>query len=240
MLSPTADDQAYLDAIPAFLEHSELRVPAFISLETPFPGTPYFERLASMPNALLPNALLRDFSGYTLVVKPQKLPGNALLDGYRQLIDRVYAWPARLKKVATDAPRLLASGGWDAALLGGITTLGDNYRADPGRTYIGGTDRAPPERVPFSDGDFASQHQRAALLEPWAVTDHRGVVLPQWLSSGPVYGKRGVIITQTPAAQKPATAGLRDTRREPLTPPFRPDHIPAGIPRQTTPERMSA
>jgi Radical SAM superfamily len=235
MLSPTADDQAYLDAIPAFLAHSELRVPAFISLETPFPGTPYFERLASMPNALLPNALLRDFSGYTLVVKPQKLPGNALLDGYRQLLDRVYTLPARVKKVATDAPRLLARGGWDAALLGSITTLGDNYHTDPGRTYVAGTDRAPSEQVPFSDGDFTSHQQRAAIVDPWMVTDQRSRVLPQWLSSGPLYGKRGAIMTRTPAA-----ADARVSRQEPVTPPLRLDPIPVRRAQPTTPERMPA
>ena len=196
MLSPTADDSAYIDAIPSFLESSELRVPAFVSLETPFPGTPYFERLARQSNALLPNALLRDFSGYTLVVKPQKLSAGALIERYLELIERTYTLPARLKKIAAEAPRLLTHGHWDAALLGAIDTLNNNYRADRARTYLAGSDRPPPDSVPLDDADFHSSAARAAILDPWKVTDDSGAILPQWMSGERVYGKRGAVLTR--------------------------------------------
>ena len=50
----------------------------------------------------------------------------------------------------------------------------------PGRTYLAGTDLAPPERVPLTEADFASEHEAAALLLPTAVTDDSGRLLPQW------------------------------------------------------------
>lgn len=200
MLSPTADDEAYIDAIPAFLDSSELRVPAFISLETPIPGTPYFARLAREKNALLPDALLRDFSGYTLVVNPRYLSAAALVARYTDLVDRVYALPARLKKIAAEAPRLLAGGHWDAALLDTIDTLGNRYRSDGGRSYLGGSDRAPPECVPLADADFVSAAARAAILEPFAVTDSHGAILPPWVNRGRIYGKRGAVLAGTDAA----------------------------------------
>jgi hypothetical protein len=215
MLNPTVDDEAYIESIPEFLDSSELRVPAFISLETPFPGTPYFERLAREPDALLPNALLRDFSGYTLVVKPQHLPAHTLIERYAGLIDRIYTLPARLKKIAAEAPRLLAHGHWDAALLGTIDTLGNRYRTDSGRSYLGGSDRAPPECVPFSGADFDTPASRAAILEPWAVTDGRGAILPQWYSGERVYGKRGTILSAT--GTPPVFTNVLHTAAAPVT-----------------------
>jgi radical SAM superfamily enzyme YgiQ (UPF0313 family) len=207
MLSPTVDDAAYIKSIPRFLDSSELRVPAFVSLETPFPGTPYFERLAREQNALLPGALLRDFSGYSLVVNPRHLSAHALIEHYRALIDRVYALPARLKKVAAEAPRLVAGGHWDAALLDTIDTLGNRYRSDRGRSYLGGSDRAPPEHVPLADADFESAAVRAAILEPWAVTGEHGAILPQWFSGARVYGRRGAVLEPPRTSAASAYAG---------------------------------
>lgn len=197
MLSPTVDDAAYIEAIPDFLDSSGLRVPAFISLQTPFPGTPYFERLARATDALLPHALLRDFSGYTLVVRPRHMTARTLIERYTALIDRVYALPARLKKIAAEAPRMLAQGDWDAALLGTIDTLGNRYCSERGRSYLAGSDHAPPERVPLTDGDFMSLEERTAIVEPWAVTNAQGVILPQWCSGQRVYGRRGAVLEPT-------------------------------------------
>lgn len=217
MLSPTTDDEAYIDAIPDFLDSSELRVPSFISLETPFPGTPYFERLARVPKSLLPGALLRDFSGYTLVVQPQKMTASALIERYLALIDRVYALPARLRKISAEAPPLFARGHWDAALFDIIDTLGNRYRADRGRSHVGGSDRPPPERVPLADADFVAEPQRAGILEPWVVTDPHGAILPQWCNSQRVYGKRGAVLRRTSATNASIPA-----------PPIHADPAPAG------------
>jgi hypothetical protein len=193
MLSPTVDDHAYMDAIPGLLQECGLRVPTFISLETPFPGTPYFERLARQPGALLPNALLRDFSGYTLTVNPRRLPAAEFIAGYRRVISSTYSLRARLGKLIAEAPRFLAGGHWDAALFCGAQAVTDNYRPDPARTYLAGTDRAPPETVPLTDADFVSASARARVLGPWAVTDRAGAIMPQWLGGAAVYGKRGAV-----------------------------------------------
>ncbi|NIV29483.1 MAG: hypothetical protein GWN58_08220, partial [Anaerolineae bacterium] len=65
-----------------------LHVPAYICFEGPIPGTPYFERLAAEPEpAFLPNAYLRDFSGYTLVVRPKREPVERFIEGYRWVVD---------------------------------------------------------------------------------------------------------------------------------------------------------
>jgi hypothetical protein len=50
----------------------------------------------------------------------------------------------------------------------------------PGRTYLAGTDLAPPERVPLTEADFVDEAQARGLLEPTAVTDGAGRLLPQW------------------------------------------------------------
>ncbi len=50
----------------------------------------------------------------------------------------------------------------------------------PGRTYLAGTDLAPPERVPLVEADFKDEAEAASLLLPTAVTDAAGRLLPQW------------------------------------------------------------
>lgn len=228
MLSPAADDGAYLDSIPAFLAESELRVPAFISLETPIPGTPYFARVAREKTTLLPSTLLRDFSGYTLVVKPRHFSPEAMIERYVALINQVYALPARLNKTLREAPALLARGHWDAALINAIDTLGNHYRGDPGRSYLGGTDRAPAECVPFTAADFDAEASRAAMLEPWAVTDASGNIAPHWLGGERVYGKRGAVVA--------AGAALQPRSRETVYQPPEPRIVPVTTaPPRSTP-----
>jgi hypothetical protein len=65
----------------------------------------------------------------------------------------------------------------------------NGYRPDPGRSYLAGTDRPPPEqgRVPFVPADFRDEAERRAILEPWAVSDAQGRVLPQWLQATRVH-----------------------------------------------------
>jgi len=50
----------------------------------------------------------------------------------------------------------------------------------PGRTYLAGTDLAPPERVPLAEADFVDEAEAALLMRPTAVTDEAGRLLPQW------------------------------------------------------------
>jgi hypothetical protein len=65
----------------------------------------------------------------------------------------------------------------------------------PDRTYLPETDVVPPEMtsVPLTDADFDSEAERAAIMEPWQVTDSEGRVLPQWLQATKVYQSKGAL-----------------------------------------------
>ena len=189
ILSPQHDDLAYIRSLPARLRESGLHVPTFLAFETPFPGTPYFNRLAAQ-NArrlaageralFLPGALLRDFTSYTLVVEPTHASAEDYVGAYKAAVDAIYAPRRRLAKLAHDLPSFLRRGAWTSAAL----DLGDMLCAGlpraPGRTYLAGTDLAPPERVPLTAADFADEAEAASLLRPTAVTDEAGRLLPQW------------------------------------------------------------
>lgn len=189
ILSPEHDDIAYIRSLPARLRESGLHVPTFLAFETPFPGTPYFHRLAARNAAalergeralFLPGALLRDFTSYTLVVEPTLAPAQAYVDAYQQTLAEIYAPRRRLAKLVHDVPSFVRRGAWTSALL----DVGDMAMAGlprtPGRTYLAGTDLAPPERVPLTAADFRDEAEAVALLAPTAVTDATGRLLPQW------------------------------------------------------------
>jgi hypothetical protein len=205
MLSPRMDDLAYLDSIPQRLRECGLHVPGYICFETPIPGTPHFHRLAAeAAPAFMPNALLRDFNTYTLVVRPHKTAPEEFVAAYRKLLRTIYAPRNRLRKLWHDIPRLLRGGGHFAALLDIIDQYHEGYRPDAGRTYIAGTDRAPPEAsaVPLTPADFDDAEHYRTIMEPWRVTDETGRVLPIWLNSRQVYaGERGA---HTPIAMAAA------------------------------------
>ena len=92
MISPTVDDWNYISSIPGHLRDCGFHLPAFLCFECPFPGTPYFHRLSSDGvGSFLPNALLRDFTGYTLVVRPKRESVERFVQGYRWLLENVYS-----------------------------------------------------------------------------------------------------------------------------------------------------
>jgi len=182
MISPELDDLSYMQSVPRRLEECALHVPAYICFETPIPGTPLFRRLASHSRAFLPNALLRDFTTYTLVTRPRRERVEAFVKGYLDLVQATYAPRRRLAKVARDAGRLVPAGGWWALALDAAEQWEKGYRPDPGRTYLAGSDRPPPEasRIPLGEGDFANESQWERVMQPWRVTDEAGVVLARW------------------------------------------------------------
>jgi radical SAM superfamily enzyme YgiQ (UPF0313 family) len=194
MINPSTDDTAYMQTIPAQLRACGLHVPTFISFESPIPGTPHFHRLASEATpALLPNALLRDFTGYTLVSRPQRESVETMVETYKWLVEEVNSFPSRLRKLADDLPRFLSRGYWLSALVD-IRSL-EAYVPLPGRSYVAGTDTPPPESTtcPLTDRDFESEQEKRAILEPFIVTDAQGRVLPQWRNSTKVFAAKGVI-----------------------------------------------
>lgn len=187
MLSPTVDDLAYIDSIPERLRDSGLHVPTYVCFETPFPGTPLFERLAARKEpAFLPNALLRDFNGYTLVTRPRHATPEEFVAAYRRLVGRVFSPRARLVKFFRDAGGFLARGYVAPLLLDAGELAAESGSIAESRTLIAGTDLVPPEyrRIPFSPNDFDSADEQDAILDPWRVTDGEGRVAPAWLPAG--------------------------------------------------------
>lgn len=183
MLSPQIDTIEYVDSLPARLRDTGLHVPTFLCFESPIPGTPHFKRLAAEPTGFLPGALLRDFSGYTLVTRPHHATTEDFLGAYRKACREIYSIGNRLRKLADDVPRFLRAGRPGCALVDAIdmTAMQGVFPPLPSRSLIAGSDREPPEQVPLAESDFDSHAQRAAIVEPMAVTDADGRVLPQWL-----------------------------------------------------------
>jgi hypothetical protein len=195
MINPITDTCDYLRSIPQSLTECGLHVPSFICFESPIPGTPHFHRLASEEEpALLPNALLRDFNGYTLVTRPKREPLDRLIETYKTLARDTFSLTSKLKKWADDVPRFAAGGYWSSAFIDIVAQLRP-YRPQPDRTYIAGTDTPPPESfsVPFAEDDFANDEERRAILEPVRVTDGDGRVLPEWLDSTRIFESRGAV-----------------------------------------------
>lgn len=183
MVSPVTDGVDYLRRLPDHLAESGLHVPTFLCFEAPLPGTPFFTRLADDPHPrFLPGALLRDFSGYTLVVRPRQAEVGEFVAAYREAVAQVYAGRRRWAKLVHDLPRLLTRGGWFPAVADAVdmATTKSARRPAPGRTYLAGSDTPPPETVPLTDADFSSDIERNAVLGPWAVSDTEGRALSHW------------------------------------------------------------
>ena len=194
MVSPTLDSADDIRRIPDHLDRCGLLVPTFLAFESPIPGTPHFHRLAreSNPPAFMPNVLLRDLAGYTLSVRPRKSSVDEFIAAYREVTREVFSVRRRLVKLVRDVPTFLAGGYWLSALID-IAEMAASHAgiyAAPGRTHIAGTDLPPPEAVPLTAADFASEAQRRALLEPWRVTDETGALLPEWRDSRTVFPPR--------------------------------------------------
>jgi hypothetical protein len=203
MLSPAMDTLEYIARIPELLDASGLHVPTYISFETPFPGTPHFNRLAADPaRPILPDAPLADFNGYTLVTRPAHATPEAFVDAFLATHERVYALPRRLRKLADDVPRFLAAGTILPALFDAFEMLTVDRPRPPGRTYIAARDLPFPElaSVPFAADDFRSEEERARIVDPWKVTDPAGEVLPHWRGARPMYLPKGRV---APAAAEP-------------------------------------
>ncbi len=196
MLSPTIDDSDYMQTIPSRLRESGLGIPGFMCFESPIPGTPHFHRLAlEQRPAFLPHALLRDFTGYTLVTRPKRESLDLFVETYKWLLACVYSRTSILDKYARDLRRFLCGGSLDTAIIDLVGRRRGWRRPDLDRTYVGGTDTPPPEAksVPFSDDDFDSENERGLILDPWRVTNAAGRLLPEWRHSTRVFAPNGKI-----------------------------------------------
>lgn len=222
MLNPMVDDWKYIQSVPQSLHECGLHVPSFICFESPIPGTPHFHRLAAQETpALMPNALLRDFTGYTLVTRPVRENADDFVAAYRWLLQKVYSPVGRLRKLADDLPKFLSHGHLLTGLVDLIIQGPTREKAEAKRTYmagalqprtyLAGTDAPPPEAssIPFESGDFEFEEERRLILEPWRVTDSEGRVLDEWRQSTKVFGPKGRI---SPDAKQlvPITAATVD------------------------------
>lgn len=213
MLSPRIDDLDYIASIERRLQESGLHVPAYVSFETPFPGTPHFHRLAREAEpAFMPNALLRDFNGYTLVTRPLRASPEDFVAAYRELLGKLFSPSARLRKLMRDVAHFLPRGRLMPLLYDIIELASENPHIAPGRSLIAGTDLPHPEygRVPFDDDDFSCAEEREDLLQPMRVTDGKGYVLPQWLASrAPVASTIPAVASTADRAVAVRAAGYR-------------------------------
>jgi hypothetical protein len=203
MLDPRIDSVEYIERIPEHLATSGLHVPTYIAFETPIPGTPHFRRLAGGKRALLPNALLRDFTGYTLVTEPRHATPEEFVAAYRRAHGRAFSIVTRARKLVDDLTRFLPRGHVVPAIADLGQVLGFSPALAPDRTPIAGFDKTPPETVPLTDADFASEAERAAIMAPWPVTDGEARVLSHWLDARPVFVPTGRA-ARPKGAQEPA------------------------------------
>lgn len=184
LVSPATDGIEYMEALPRLLQECGLSVPAFVSFECPFPGTPKFAHLASSDRReFLPNVLLRDFDGHTLVVHPAHHSPERYAKAFQELKESVYRPLRRLRKLAADLPHLIAANAWHTAASDALNMLTlDNSSDNPNRTFLGGMDvePLPASRVPLTENDFESADVYNAIMEPWRVTDDSGQVLRHW------------------------------------------------------------
>lgn len=197
MLSPVVDTAAYIETIPERLRECGLHLPTFISFESPFPGTPHFRKLTEREHPmLLPNALLRDFSGYTLVVKPSHETPEAFVGHYKRVMTATFTRRAKFRKLSDDLPRFLRQGHWESAAVDLIHQLTAAHQSvDADRSYLAGTDRPPPEAssVPLVESDFDCAEDYHAVMDPWSVTDEHGRVRPGWAQPRRVFDRAGRI-----------------------------------------------
>jgi hypothetical protein len=204
MLSPSHDSLDYIETIPQHLLDCGLIMPTYISFETPFPGTPHFHDIVRGDGAkLLPDALLQDFNGYTLVTEPRHASVAEFVDAYKRLHRSVYSFGRACRKILHDVPPLARCGFIFSPLASVYESIFDLPPLAANRSFVTGSETPYPEsqHVPLRDIDFDSESQRAAVMEPWRVSDSRGTVLPMWTQSQAV---------ASPSIVKPLT---RDDRR---------------------------
>ena len=196
MVSPVTDTLDYIYSLPERVTECGLHQPTFLCIESPFPGTPHFHRLAAQPEpAFLPDAYLRDFTGYTLVTRPQRAPLPEFVEAYKGAVASTYTLRAKWARIKQNFPAYARGNYWFSAVADIKTHAFERYQPHPDRTYVAGTDVPPPEAtsVPLTDSDFDSDEQRRAILEPWRVTDSAGRVLPIWQHSMKVFEAKGRI-----------------------------------------------
>jgi radical SAM superfamily enzyme YgiQ (UPF0313 family) len=171
MVNPMADEIKDILRIPAEILASGLIQPAFISFATPLPGTRFFNDAASKM-AFLPNVLLEDLNGYSLVIQPKEETVKEYATAYRKIARDVYSLKRTIRKATSDFRKLYQGGARDISVLQVFRNpMRNNF--DPSGNYIPGQKRVIGYPIPSDNFPLEEE-------APLRITDENGKVLPIW------------------------------------------------------------
>jgi hypothetical protein len=119
------------------------------------------------------------------VTEPRHASVTEFVDAYRRLHRRVYSFGRACRKILHDVPPLARRGFVFSPLASLYESLFDLPPLTADRTFVTGSEKPYPEsqQVPLCDADFDSESQRAAVMDPWRVSDRNGTILPMWIGA---------------------------------------------------------
>jgi len=82
------DTNQYLERVPEYLDDLRAYSVTYLGLVCPYPETPLFRDLRQR-RRLLPGLTIRDFDGYTLCHRPERLSPSETIEHYRKLTQRL-------------------------------------------------------------------------------------------------------------------------------------------------------
>lgn len=144
LVGADGDTTEYLTSLPQLLREIGLEAVTFVGIVTPYPGTPWFEKLRS-EGRLFEGLSIRDLDGYTLCHRPLRLHPSEVVEHFQSLI-RTLSTPRHVaelwwQKLGTSSDLRYRSLVFGA---GGSLRGLRSVLANPSRTYLGGLD--PLER----------------------------------------------------------------------------------------------
>jgi len=167
------------DELDVLFDNTSITLPSFLSLAIPLVGTPLFSEKLKQ-GAILPQAKLRDFDGFTLTLKPRDSLEEVVpfvrdlptLRGYRR---RIVAKSARLlaRYYRTMTPfqlMLTASNGFLLSAPNFVNAPLRTQRRQAPRTYITTTEHVDPLYTP----QFRVDERYRGHFAPTYVTDASG------------------------------------------------------------------
>ncbi|MEL6186138.1 MAG: radical SAM protein, partial [Myxococcota bacterium] len=140
LVGSDADTNDYLERLPDLLHDLDFHAVTFVGIVTPFPGTPWFSRLAQ-DDRLLPNLGIRDLDGYTLCHRPARLEPSEVVEHFKNLSRALSSGPRVLSATFRKMGLNPLLGYRSVLTVTGKTVR--NLRAalvNPERTYIAGHD----------------------------------------------------------------------------------------------------
>ena len=134
------DTNEYLSRLPEMLAELKFCSITFLGIMCPYPGTPFFERVAR-EGRLLPDVTARDLDTYTVCHRPLQLDPSEVAEHYQTLCRSIGRLPNVVRHCAdkvwlSDRPHYKAS---MAICSLEVLSIKNNLR-NPRRTYIAGRD----------------------------------------------------------------------------------------------------